>query len=145
MTTKIHVAVDRSGRPLVLQLSAGQRADITHAEDLLYATIGRATVRRATVRRGDQGPLPTFVIADKAYDADAFIDLLNGSGITAVIPSRSNRRQQREIDTERYRHRNHVERFFNRIKQCRRVATRYEKTARNFLAFILIAAIFFFI
>lgn len=140
MTTKIHVAVDRSGRPLVLQLSAGQRADITQAEDLLSATIGRATVRR-----GDQGPLPTFVIADKAYDADTFIDLLNGSGITAVIPSRSNRRQQREIDTERYRHRNHVERFFNRIKHCRRVATRYEKTARNFLAFILIAAIFFFI
>lgn len=116
----------------MLQLSAGQRADITHAEDLLYATIGRVTVRR-----GSQGPLPTFVIADKAYDADAFIDLLNGSGIMAVIPSLSNRRQQREIDAERYRHRNHVERFFNRIKHCRRVAIRYEKTARNFLAFML--------
>ena len=140
MTTKIHVAVDRSGRLLALQLSPGQYADITHADDLVYAMIGRATMRR-----GNQQSLPRYVIADKAYDADAFVDLLNGYGVTAVIPSRSNRKRQREVDKERYRHRNQVERFFNRIKHCRRVATRYEKTARNFLAFILLAALLVYI
>jgi len=82
-----------------------------------------------------------FVIADKGYDADHFVEHLQEAGITPVIPSRRNRREPRELETERYRHRNQVERFFNVLKQSRRIATRYEKTARNYLAFLTLAMI----
>lgn len=91
---------------------------------------------------GAEAGLPEVLIADRAYDSEAFVEKLQGYGITAIIPSRSNKRVQRVIDRQRYKNRNQVERFFGRLKRARRVATRYEKTARNFLAVVMIAACF---
>ena len=76
------------------------------------------------------------VLADTGYDADHLLLYLQARGIEAVIPPRANRLEQRDYDRELYKNRNLVERFFNRIKHFRRVATRYEKLARNFLSMI---------
>jgi len=76
------------------------------------------------------------VIADKGYDADPLVEDIQVQGAQAVIPPRSNRLELRDYDRHWYKDRNLVERFFNRIKQFRRIATRYEKLDRNFLAMI---------
>jgi transposase len=81
------------------------------------------------------------VIADKGYDSDAVVEAIEASGAEAVIPPKCNRKEQRPYDRERYKDRNLAERFWARAKQYRRVATRYEKTARNFLAFVHVASI----
>src|SRR5712672_1451668 len=77
---------------------------------------------------------PEALIADKAYDADSLIDSLAEREITPVIPPKSNRKAKRDCDFALYRERNLIERFFNKIKQFRAIATRYDKLARNFLA-----------
>jgi transposase len=77
---------------------------------------------------------PEALIGDKGYDADGFIDSLEVRHIKPVIPPKSNRKVQRTCDFALYAERNLVERFFNNLKQFRAIATRYEKTARNFLA-----------
>lgn len=74
------------------------------------------------------------LLADKGYDSDAFIEHLEVRRIKPVIPPRSNRKAKRECDFALYCERNLVERFFNIIKHFRGIATRYEKTAQNFLA-----------
>jgi transposase len=81
------------------------------------------------------------VIADKGYDSKAVVAAIEAKGAEAVIPSLKNRAEQRDYDRDRYKDRNLAERFWFKAKQYRRVATRYEKTARNFLAFIHVAAI----
>ena len=121
--TKIHLAVDSLGLPLEIQLSPGQDADITHAETLL----------------GDHRP--EAVLGDRGYDSDAFAKAVGDRGAEVVIPPRSNRKTPREYDPVVYKERNKVERCINAFKQCRRVATRYEKTARNFLGMVLLTAI----
>jgi transposase len=82
------------------------------------------------------------IVADKAYDCNAFIaELLKlNPEMTIVIPSKRNRRFPRTLNKEFYKDRNKIERFFNRLKHYRRIATRYDKTARNFLAFIFLAS-----
>lgn len=120
--TKIHVAVDGLGKPTKILLSPGQDHDVTKAPQLIANA------------KADK------VIADKAYDSDALIEQIESQGATPVIPSRANRTQPRTHDREEYKKRNIVERFINALKQCRRVATRYEKTARNFLAFVHFAS-----
>jgi len=117
------VSVNGLGLPVEIQLTPGQQADITKAADLL------------------EGYDPEVVIADKGYDSDDLVDEIKAKGAQAVIPPKKNRLQQRDYDSDLYKERNLVERFMNRIKQFRRVATRYEKTARNFLAFVQLAAI----
>jgi transposase len=87
-----------------------------------------------------EGLAPDYVIADKGYDGDQLIATIEATGAEAVIPPKSNRKVQREYDKILYRERNHIERLFARLKQCRRIATRYDKTARNFLAFLQLAA-----
>ncbi len=87
------------------------------------------------------GQDPGAVIADKAYDSDALVRSIEGGGAEAVIPPKKNRGVERSYDKHLYKERNKVERFINLIKQYRRVATRYEKTARNFLAFVHVAAV----
>lgn len=77
---------------------------------------------------------PAVLLADKGYDADRFIDGLTARGIKVVIPPKSNRKTERDCDFALYCERNLVERFFCSIKHFRAIATRYEKTARNFLA-----------
>jgi transposase len=111
------------GLPVEIQLTPGQQADITKAADLL------------------EGYTPEAVIADKGYDSNALVDAIEAKSAEAVIPPRENRLHQRQHDSDLYRERNLVERFINWIKQFRRVATRYEKTGRNFLAFIHVASI----
>lgn len=81
------------------------------------------------------------VIGDKGFDSQKLVMLIESRGGEAVIPSRKNSKQPREYDRERYKDRNLIERFWNRVKHYRRVATRYEKTARNFLGFIHVASI----
>ncbi len=81
------------------------------------------------------------VIGDKGYDSDKVVETIEAQGAEAVIPPRKNRKEPRSYDAERYKDRNVVERFWHKIKQFRRVATRYEKTARNFLAFVHVASI----
>ena len=88
-----------------------------------------------------EGLRPAVVIADKAFDSKALVDTIEARGAEAVIPSLSSRKDQREYDRERYKDRNLVERFWHKLKQYRRVATRYEKKARNYLAFVKVAAV----
>ena len=106
------------GNLLGFTLTPGQRADITEAEALLEPIL----VEHSEVEA---------VIADKGYDSDAFVAYVEAREAEAVIPSRHHRKEQRSIDYI-YKDRNKVERFFNRLKHYRRVATRYEKTARNY-------------
>jgi transposase len=115
------------GLPTVLLLSAGQEADVTHAPALLDAVPAEAEVEA--------------VIADKGYDSKAVVAVVQAKGAEAVIPTLRTRKEQRTIDTERYKDRNLAERFWHKVKQFRRVATRYDKTARNFLAFVHVASI----
>lgn len=110
--------VDALGNPLRFRLTAGQVADIMEAEALI------------------EGFETQAVIGDKGYDADALVARIEASGAQAVIPPRKNRTQQRHYDHDLYKDRNLVERFFNRLKQFRRIATRYEKLARNFSSMI---------
>lgn len=83
-----------------------------------------------------------FVLADKGYDSKRLVAQIGEEQGTAVIPSRRLNRIQREYDRKMYRCRNVVERFFNRMKQFRRFATRFEKTAKSFLALVHFAAVF---
>ena len=124
MTTKIHALVDALGNPANLMLTAGQIHDLVCAQDLI------------------ENADPKALIADKAYDADALIDSLAEQKITPVIPPKANRKTKRECDFALYRERNLIERFFNKIKHFRAIATRYDKLARNFLAAVqLVSAI----
>lgn len=124
MTTKLHVAVDALGNPLRVILSADQIDDIDQAAALIK----------------DQPA--GFIIADKGYDSDAFVATITAQGSQAVIPPRSNRLGARSFDRHLYKSRNLIERFFSRIKQFRRIATRYDKLAKSFLAFIQLACAF---
>jgi transposase len=82
-----------------------------------------------------------MVIADRGYDADLIRALVNQQGAWANIPPKRNRKDPICFSPHLYRARNLIERFFNRIKQCRRVATRYDKLASNYLAFVQLASI----
>lgn len=82
------------------------------------------------------------MLADKGYDADYIIEATRGMRSLAVIPPKSNRKIQREYDVDLYKERNNVERMFNKLKQFRRIATRYDKTALSFFAFLCIAGIY---
>lgn len=81
-----------------------------------------------------------FVLADKGYDSDDLVETLAQQGSTAVIPPRSNRLVKREYDRDLYKDRNLIERFFNRIKHFRRVATRYEKTKLSYQAILFLVS-----
>lgn len=86
-------------------------------------------------------PPGRHVVADRGYDARAIVRMIEATGANAHIPTQRNRKVQRSVDRELYRKRNLVERFFNKIKHFRRVATRYDKTARNYLAAVLLASV----
>jgi transposase len=124
LTTKVHALVDALGNPCNLMLTPGQDHDLTCAQPLL------------------ENADPDALIGDKAYDADSLISELIQRSITPVIPPKANRKMKRDCDFALYRERNLVERFFNKIKHYRAIATRYDKLARNFLAALqLVAAI----
>ena len=81
-----------------------------------------------------------LLLADRGYDADSWIDLLVLEEVEVVIPAQKNRLEERRIDKNLYQDRNKVERFFNKLKQYRRVATRQEKTATSFAGFVYLAS-----
>lgn len=87
------------------------------------------------------GLSPGHVLADKAYDADRLHDAILEAGATPVIPPKRNRRVQHAYDRDIYKERNRIERFFNKLKHFRRVATRYDKLLANFMGFVTLAAI----
>ena len=85
-------------------------------------------------------PAARALIADRGYDAKAIVDLVRNRGGEAHIPTQSDRKVQRTVDRELYRKRNLIERYFCKLKHFRRIATRFDKLARNFLAAVMIAS-----
>lgn len=123
LSTKIHAATEALGLPVRLIGSPGQRNDIAFAHDLIDGIDADAA------------------IADKGYDADHLANRIAESGAEVVIPPKRNRKVQRGYDRDLYKERNRIERFFNKLKQFRRVATRYDKLIANFMGFVKLAAI----
>nr|MCV4209701.1 IS5 family transposase [Roseomonas sp. SXEYE001] len=122
-TSKIHCLADDRGRPVAFALTPGNVADITMALPLLQA-----------VAR------PRRLIADKAYDADSLRRWLKKGRIKAIIPSTATRTVPYPLDRRAYKRRNVIERLFCRLKNWRRLATRYDRLARNFLASLALIA-----
>ena len=125
MSTKIHAAVDRRGRLLRMALTPGHRGDCPQALTLL-----------SNLTPGTIG----HVIADAAYDGDDLREQVRQLRAKACIKPNPTRKRKKRYDRQRYKHRNVIERFFCRIRRCRRVATRYEKKAANFAGFVYLAA-----
>ena len=125
MSTKIHALVDALGNPVGFYLTGGEAHDLVGADQLL------PTMQADTL------------IADKAFDADErVIQPLAAAGKVAVIPPRANRQLSRSYDRDLFKARHLIENFFARLKQFRAIATRYDRTKRNFLAAIqLVAAV----
>jgi transposase len=119
-TTKIHAITDGLGNPLDFILTAGQASDIGQGEALLQLTPAGAEA----------------MLGDKGYDSDAFIQAIKEKGMKAVIPPRSNRLVQRDCDWFVYKERHLIECFFGKIKHYRRVFSRFDKLARNYMGFI---------
>jgi transposase len=124
LTTKIHAVVDRNGLPVRLALTPGQDHDNALAADLL----------------ADLKP-QSMVLADRAYDADAIRRIVNEQDAFANIPPRRNRKDPICFSPFLYKARNRIERFFNKLKHFRRVATRYDKLAANYLAALKLASV----
>jgi transposase len=123
LTTKIHALVDANGLPVVLKLSEGQAHDGRSAADMLDGI----------------GPGQTL-IADTAYDSDNLRQTMTAQGAWANIKPMSRRIKVPVFSPFLYRYRNLVERFFNKLKHFRAIATRYEKHAANYLALVKLAA-----
>lgn len=117
-SSKIHALVDALGNPLKFLITGGQRNDITQA-DVLVSGITNANV-----------------LADKGYDADHLRSLLSEQKCIAVIPPRSNRKNQHQYDKHLYEDRSAIECFFSKIKHFRRIFSRFDKSMRNFLSFL---------
>ncbi|WP_216850800.1 IS5 family transposase [Gluconobacter oxydans] len=123
-TSKIHARCDNQGRPLGFVLTGGQVSD--------YKAVNALTALPA--------PNPRAILADRGYDSDSFPQDLLLHGILPIIPSRKGRSVPQKTNWWRYRDRNRIERMFNSLKQMRRIATRYDKTALSFMSFLNIAA-----
>ena len=121
---QIHALADDRGRPVAFALTPGNVADITMAIPLLAAV-----------------DKPRRLLADKAYDADSFRNWLKRRKIKAVIPSTATRRTPYPLDQKTYRRRNVIERLFCKLKNWRRIATRYDRHAQNYLSGLALAAI----
>ena len=124
LTTKIHGLVEGPGLLARWSLTAGQVHDLIEAQGLI------------------DGLPADAVVADKAYDSDVLIAAIETLGANVVIPPKANRRKPRAFDRHQYKHRNLIECFLARLKQFRRIATRYDKLARRYSAFITIVANF---
>ena len=123
LTTKIHAMVDANGLPITLKLTEGQAHDGRSAEDMLDTV----------------GPQQTL-LADRAYDSDALRQTLAERGAWANVKPMPNRKRRPAFCNFLYKERNLVERFFNKLKHFRGVATRYDKLAENYLAGVKLAS-----
>jgi transposase len=133
-STKLHIRAEGGGKPMVLLLTAGQRHEQIMFEELME----HGAVKR--IGRGRPRLRPARVAGDKGYSSRRIRRYLRTRGIGVVI-ARQKRERRVRFDKAAYRQRNVVERLINRLKQFRRVATRYEKRAVNYLAMLTIAAI----
>ena len=124
LTTKIHALVDAEGLPIALKLTEGQAHDGRSAEDMLQ-----------------QMKAGQILLADRAYDSDAMRQRLAERGAWANVKPMPNRRHVPACSAFLYKYRNLVERFFNKLKHFRAVATRYDKRADNFLAGVKLASL----
>jgi len=124
LTTKIHALVDACGLPILLKLTEGQAHDGRSAEDML-GSVGRGNI----------------LLADCAYDSDALRETLTARGARANVRPMPQRRNPPVFSKRLYRRRNLIERFFNKLKQFRAVATRYDKRDDNYLAGVKLASI----
>ena len=123
MNSKLHAVCDGQGRPLIMLLSEGQMSDYKGAALILKAL-----------------PKAKELLADKGYDAGWFRQALAERGITACIPSKSNRKKPIAHDRVLYRQRHKIENMFGRLKDWRRIHTRYDRCAHTFMSAICIAA-----
>lgn len=123
MNTKLHAVTDRNGRPLDFFMTAGQISDYTGASALL-----------------DSLPPAEWMLADRGYDADWFREALEEKGIKPCIPGRKSRGKPIKYDKRKYKRRNRIEIMFGRLKDWRRVATRYDRCLTVFFSAICLAA-----
>ncbi len=124
LTTKVHALVDAEGRPIALKLTEGQAHDGRSAADMF-----------ATVQAGQ------ILLADRAYDSEALREALSERGAWGNIRLMPKRKNRPAFSAWLYRYRNLVERFFNKLKHFRAVATRYDKRDDNFLASVKLASL----
>lgn len=124
LTTKIHALVDANGLPIILKLTPGQAHDGRSAADMLDG-LGEGQI----------------LLADRAYDSNALREAMDERGAWACIKPMPNRKTIPAFSPFLYRYRNLVERFFNKLKHFRAIATRFEKHAQNYLALVKLAAI----
>ena len=127
MNSKLHTVTDAAGSPLRMFLTAGQRSDYIGARALLNGL-----------------PPAEHMLADRGYDADWYREALEDKGITPCIPSRKNRKVPIPYDESRYRKRHKIENSFARLKDWRRVATRYDRCPKVFLSACALAAVVMF-
>ena len=123
MNTKLHAVTDAEGRPIRVFMTAGEVSDYTGAAALL-----------------DSLPKAEWLLADRGYDADWFRDALKDKGIQPCIPGRKSRGKPVKHDKRRSKRRNRIEIVFGRLKDGRRVATRYDRCPKDFLSAIALAA-----
>ena len=123
MNTKLHAVTDAQGRPIRFFMSAGQVSDYTSARAMMSSL-----------------PMAEWLIADRGYDADWFREALRDKGIRACIPGRKSRDKPVRYDKRRYKRRNRIEIMFGRLKDWRRVATRYDRCPKVFLSTVALAA-----
>jgi transposase len=121
-STKIHLAADALGNAVRFILTGGERHDMTQAEALI------------------ENLFADHVIADKGYDSEDFVMKLKALGSNAVIPSRINSKTQRQIDWHLYKERHLIENQIGKLKHFRRVFSRFDKLAKNYLSFIHFAS-----
>jgi transposase len=133
--SKLHLRCDRQGKPLVFVLTAGERNERTALPELMS---------RGAVRRSGSGRpklRPRAVVGDRGYTGKPSRDHLRDRGIGATIPQVKTEKVRKRMDWRLYRERNVVERLVGRLKEYRRIATRYDKLAESYLAFVQLAAI----
>ncbi len=123
MNTKLHAVTDAIGRPITFFMSAGQVSDYTGAAALLREL-----------------PEADWLIADRGYDADWFRDALKDKEIKPCIPGRKKRKTPVKYDKRRYKRRNRIEIMFGRLKDWRRISTRYDRCPKVFLSAVALAA-----
>lgn len=119
------MVTDALGQPLRFILTGGQLSDYKPADQLL------------------ENIQSSFVLADKGYDSQHLVDLIQPQGAEVVIPPKANRKVQRNYDTEIYKQRNWIERAFNRLKYYRRIATRNDRKTLHYASFLYLAAALF--
>lgn len=127
MNSKLHAVTDGEGKPITLLLTEGQLSDHIGAK-LMYPGLPEAKT----------------LIADKGYDSDEFRDALEAKGIDACIPPKINRRKAIPFDKVLYKQRHKIENMFGKLKDWRRISTRYDRCAHTFFSAICIAASFIF-